>query len=64
MVLIGWRLANSPLPLKAMVAATEGLIHARESLPRLTAWSSRNPSAAKEKETPFSRVAVSARVSE
>ena len=26
MVLIGCRLENSPLPLKAMVAATEGLI--------------------------------------
>jgi len=47
-----------------MVAATEGLIQPSESLPRLTAWSSRNPSAANEKDTPFSRVAVSASVSE
>ena len=32
MVLIGCRLENSPLPLKAMVAATEGLIHAKREL--------------------------------
>jgi len=49
MVLIGCRLENNPLPLKAMVAATEGFIQPSESLPRLTAWSSRNPSAANER---------------
>ncbi len=58
---------NGPLPLKANVAATEGLIQAREIFPSATARSSRNPSAAKESETPFScceRVVVSDSLSE
>jgi hypothetical protein len=37
MVLIGCRFENNPLPLNAMVAATEGLIQASVSLPWLTA---------------------------